>query len=435
MHPHLPAGLVLALTLAGPLCARAEPDYALHAQATVTWQGHPAFRSPYAGALSLDSGARGDETADVTLYAGLRPWAGGEIWIDPEIDQGFGLSNTVGVAGFPSGEAYKVGASEPYLKLPRLFLRQTVDLGGETGKAEADLNVLGGPRTADRLVVTIGKFSVADVFDANAYAHDPRQDFMNWSLIDTGTFDYAADAWGYSLGAAAEWYRGPWTLRAGLFDLSTVPNSASPDWTFSQMQAVWEVERRYELGGRAGKAAITGFVSRGRMARFADAVALARRTGLPPEVSAVRDYRTRTGVSFNLEQALSDHLGLFVRAGEADGSLETYEFADIDQTVAAGLSQDGTPWKRPDDKAGAAVVVNQISSAHQAYQAAGGTGILIGDGKLPHAGPEAIVEAYYNLQVVPGVRLGADYQFVSNPAYNRDRGAVSVLGLRLHLQQ
>ncbi len=164
-------------------------------------------------------------------------------------------------------------------------------------------------------------------------------------------------------------------------------------------------------------------------------MALARRTGLPPEVSAVRDYRTRTGVSFNLEQALSDHLGLFVRAGEADGSLETYEFADIDQTVAAGLSQDGTPWKRPDDKAGAAVVVNQISSAHQAYQAAGGTGILIGDGKLPHAGPEAIVEAYYNLQVVPGVRLGADYQFVSNPAYNRDRGAVSVLGLRLHLQQ
>ena len=115
--------------------------------------------------------------------------------------------------------------------MQRTFIRQTIDLGGESQKVDADLNQFAGSQTADRLVITIGKFSVSDVFDTNKYAHDPRKDFMNWALIDAGTFDYAADAWGYTYGAAAEWYRGNWTLRGGLFDLSIVPNSTELDPT------------------------------------------------------------------------------------------------------------------------------------------------------------------------------------------------------------
>ncbi len=128
--------LAWAPTRAGCALARtASQAYAFHAQATVTEQAHPAFASPYEGPLSLDPGARGDETADVTLYAGVRPWSGAEAWINPEVDQGFGLSDTIGIAGFPSGEAYKVGARDPYVKLPRLFLRQTIDLGGEGARS------------------------------------------------------------------------------------------------------------------------------------------------------------------------------------------------------------------------------------------------------------------------------------------------------------
>jgi high affinity Mn2+ porin len=434
----LAAGVLLASM---PALARADDQdtagpeaYAAHAQATVTEQAHPAFKSPYEGPLSLDPGARGDETADITLYLGVRPWAGAEVWIDPEIDQGFGLSDTVGVAGFPSGEAYKVGARDPYVKLPRLFLRQTIDLDGDKSAVDADLNVLKGAQTADRLVITIGKFGVVDVFDNNAYAHDPRQDFMNWSLIDTGTFDYAADAWGYTYSVAAEWYEGPWTLRAGLFDLSKTPNSPSLDSSFGQYQEVLEAERRYSLGARAGKIALTGFLTHGKMGDYDRAVALAAATGAPANVALVRRYETRDGLSLNLEQALTDQLGLFVRAGEADGSKEAFEFADIDQTVAAGLSEAGDAWKRPDDKAGAAFVVNAISRDHQIYQNAGGTGILIGDGQLPHPGPEQIVETYYSLSLIKGLHASLDYQFVANPAYNRDRGPVSVFGLRLHAQ-
>ena len=128
--------------------------------------------------------------------------------INPEIDQGFGLSNTLGVDGFTSGEAYKVGFTHPYIRVPRFFVQQTIRLGGSTEAVDAGLNQFRSTRTTNRLVATVGKFSVSDVFDTIGYAHDPRSDFMNWSLVDAGMFDYAADAWGFTYGAALEWYRG-----------------------------------------------------------------------------------------------------------------------------------------------------------------------------------------------------------------------------------
>ncbi len=188
------------------------------------------------------------------MYAGVRLWQGAEAWINPEIDQGFGLSGSVGVAGFPSGEAYKVGADFPYTRLHRAFVRQTIDLGGDIQKVDAGLNQFSGSQTSDRLVLTVGKIGVVDIFDTNKYAHDPRGDFMNWSIVDTGTFDYAADAWGYTVGAAAEWYTGPWTLRAGVFDLSIAPNTTTLDPTFGQFQSVGEIERRYSIWDQPGKA-------------------------------------------------------------------------------------------------------------------------------------------------------------------------------------
>src|SRR5438270_3679527 len=180
-------------------------NWAIHGQSTITWELQPAFRSPYQGPQSLSPDANGRETIDVTLYAGIRPWPGAEIWINPEVDQGFGLSNLVGVAGYPSGEANKAGKAEPYLLVQRGFLRQTINLGGATAKLEPGLNQLGGTQTANRVVVTIGKYSIVDIFDTNAYAHDPRNDFFNWSIIDQGAFDYAASAWGYTYGGAVDW--------------------------------------------------------------------------------------------------------------------------------------------------------------------------------------------------------------------------------------
>jgi high affinity Mn2+ porin len=406
--------------------------FAFHGQATFLGQYDPPFRAPYSGTNSLTPNTA-RETADATLYAGVRLWQGAEAWINPEIDQGFGLSGSVGVAGFPSGEAYKVGADFPYTRLQRAFVRQTIDLGGDVQKVDAGLNQFSGSQTSDRLVFTVGKFAVVDIFDTNKYAHDPRSDFMNWTIADTGTFDYAADAWAYTVGAAAEWYQGPWTLRAGLFDLSIAPNQTALDPTFSQFQWVGEIERRYSIGDQPGKLAVTGFLTRGRMGSFEDAIQFAALTGGPANIAAVRQYQSRGGVSMNLEQQLIPNVGFFARAGLADGDKEPYEFTDVDRTIAAGLSVSGKQWGRDDDTFGIAGVVNGISNVHQAFLNAGGLGILVGDGMLPHPGNEEILETYYSFPVF-AAKVTLDYQLIINPAYNRDRGPVSVLGLRVHTQ-
>lgn len=405
-------------------------DWAVHAQSTYVMQTDPDFPSPYMGLQSLVPG-QAHETWDVTLYLGRRLWQGAEFWINPEIDQGFGLSNTHGVAGFPSGEAYKVGASWPYARIPRYFIRDTISLGGKAEKVDADANQFEGMQTANRVVVTIGKFGITDVFDTNQYAHDPRSDFLNWALVDTGTFDYAADPWGYTYGTAVEWYQGDWTLRAGIFDLSDAPNSEELDPNFSQFQTVAEIEHRHKLYGQPGKIAVTGFLSRGRMGTYTAAVALAETTGEPADTALVREYRSRMGIGFNAEQQLSTELGLFARGGISDGNVEPFDFTDIDRTLAAGLVLQGKDWGRPDDVFGFAGVVNFITSEHAAYFNAGGMGIVVGDGQLPNPGPEMIIETYY---AFPVARMTAtlDYQFVNNPGYNEDRGPVSILGARLH---
>ena len=400
-------------------------------QFTNVTQGHPQFRSPYSGANSLQSNGRAEETSDLTIYVGRRLWHGAELWVNPEIDQGFGLDNTLGMAGFPSGEAYKIGANAPYWRLPRIFVRQVIPLGGAKQAIDPEANQLGGSTTADNLVVTVGKFSVVDIFDTNHYAHDPRADFMNWSVIDAGAFDYAADPWGYTYGAAVEWTHGWWTLRSGLFQISSIPNGKITAVDFSQYSLIAELETRHEWGGHPGKIKILGFVNRARMAKYQDALDLARQTGGTPDVALVRRDGSRPGISINLEQELSPVLGAFARVSVNDGSKEAYEFTEINRSLSAGLSLKGDHWGRGNDTLGAAAVVNALSGSAREYFAAGGLGILIGDGRL-HYGPEKILEVYYSLGLGAHLALALDYQYVSHPAYNQDRGPVSFYGVRLH---
>ena len=443
MRARLPLALLLGAVIASggalateppasdPAPPPAQQDAAIHGQATFVLQGTPGFPSPYTGPNSLTPHQR-KETADLTLYAGLRPWAGAELWINPEIDQGFGLSNTLGVAGFPSAEAYKVGSRSPYLRLQRLFLRQTIGLGGGSEPVEAAANQLGGARDRNRLVLTLGKIGVGDIFDQNQYAHDPRGDFLNWALVDAGSFDYAADAWGYTTGIALEYYQGPWTVRFGAFNLSKVPNGETLETGFGQYQLDAELEHRQSIGGHEGAVRLTLFRNRGRFSRYDDAVALAAATGQPVDPTLTRTRRTRMGASLDIEQAVSDSVGLFARAGIADGAIEPYDFTDIDRTVQLGAAIQGKAWHRAGDRIGVAGVVNGISRAHQRYLDAGGLGVLVGDGRLPHPGPEYISELYYDFVPHRGTALTLDYQFVANPGYNRDRGPAHVFALRLH---
>jgi high affinity Mn2+ porin len=407
--------------------------YAIHGQFTYVEQNASNFNAPYSGANSLTP-ARGRETTDATLALGAALWAGAEIWFDPEVDEGFGLDDTLGVAGFPSAEAYKVGDNQPYFRLPRFFVRDTLSGAGPREPVEAGANVLGGDRSLDRWVFTVGKFSVTDIFDNNQYAHDPRGDFLNWAAVDGGAFDYAADAWGFTVGASAERYQGAWTARAAIFDLSDIPNSTRIDPGFHEFQMVAEFEHRHAIEGHAGKLMLTAFESRGRMGLLDQAIQVGEVTATIPNVAAVRQYRSRFGGVFNLEQEITPDLGLFARYSKAAGNVEAYEFTDVDRSLEAGLSLKGTAWRRSQDTVGLALIDNGISAERERYLNDGGLGILVGDGKLPHPGAEEIAETYYSAAVIFHAAISLDFQRIINPAYNRDRGPVSVFAVRVHAQ-
>ncbi len=434
--------LGLALALMTPVASRADEapapadpapqTWAIHGQGTFTVQATPGFPSPYTGNNSLAPN-QARETADVTLYAGVRPWSGAEIWINPEFDQGFGLSNTLGVAGFPSAEAYKVGKANPYFKLPRLFVRQTINLGGDSAPVAAAANQLAGKQTSDRLVLTIGKFSVPDIFDTNSYAHDPRGDVLNWALVDAGSFDYAANAWGFTFGGAAELYKQNWTLRAGFFDLSKVPNQPSLETGFQQYQIVSEIEHRHTIGGHPGAIRVGGYFTRGNLALLRDMIASYNLTGVAPVNVLFRHEIDHGGGYLNVEQEVAANVGVYFRASADDGVTEADDFTDIDRSVALGTTLSGAAWHRANDKAGLAEVVNGISHTREIFFNDGGLGTLVGDGQLRHPGDECITEAWYQFGVLKGVAVTLDYQFIVDPAYNRDRGPVHVFGLRLHV--
>jgi len=433
--------ILAIVVLFGP--AAAIPAYAqavsteeavgIHAQTTFVVQGNTAFRASYDGPNSLHRRGEARETFDLTLYAGASPWRGGELWANPEIDQGFGIGNTTGAAGFPSGEAYKVGKASPYVRLQRLFFRQTIGLGGADEKVDADLNQLRMRRDTDRLVLTIGKFSIGDIFDANAYAHDPRGDFLNWTLIEGGAFDYAADAWGYTIGAAAELYRGRWAIRTGLFNLSDVPNSERLERNFSQYQLVGEIEERHSIGGHPGKLRLTGWASHGKMARLDDALAAAP-PGSGPDPASVRRPATRAGVLLGMEQEIAPNLGAFARVSLADDRFESFEFTDVDRSLSGGVVLGGERWGRDGDRLGLGIADNSIGTSRKRFLAAGGLGILVGDGALPHPGSEQAAELWYDLRLLKKLHVTADAQLIDHPGYNRDRGPAPVLALRLHAQ-
>lgn len=407
--------------------------WSLHGQFTNVTQFHPAFTAPYSGTYSMSPSKASNETSDLTLFLGIRLWPGSEIYINPEIDQGFGLSNTVGVAGFPSGAAYKVGQNKPYGRVHRAFLRQVIGLSGEEKKVKTGTNQLEGSVLTNNVTVTVGKFSVTDVFDTNTYAHDPRADFLNWSIVDGGAFDYAANAWGFTYGGSMEWTQSWWTVRAGFFDLSKVPNTTKLDNNFSQYEWVGELEARQAIFNHPGKVNLLGFVNSGYMGNYADAVHLAQLTGGTPDTSLVRHFASRPGFAINTEQEVTSDLGIFARASMNDGSKETFDFTDINRSVSAGLVLKGDRWGRHSDTVGLAFAINGISSDARGYFATGGIGVVIGDGKLNY-GSEKLTEIYYSWQVEKNLTIGLDYQYIINPAFNRDRGPIPFLGLRVHME-
>jgi high affinity Mn2+ porin len=409
-------------------------DWSIHGQTTFLTQGYPGFRSPYEGTNSLPGKGQTRETWTATAFIGRRLWEGGEIYLNPELDQGFGINTTLGLAGFPNGEAQKGGAPYPKLRPMRYFFRQTFGLGGEQEKVEDAANQLGGKRDIDRVTLTVGRFAVGDYFDANAYAHDPRADFSNWALWASAAYDFPADLPGFTRGAVVELNRKNWALRAGIFQ---VPKQQNSDvLVFDTGGAVVEFEGRYSIKDQPGKLRLGVFANRGNMSNYRDVLAI---VAADPTLDindvneANRRQRNKQGFYVNLEQAVSKDVGVFARFSWNDGKNEILSFTDIDRSLSGGVSIMGASWGRPNDKVGIGGAVNGLSAENRDFLAAGGLGLLIGDGALNYR-PETIFETFYALHVNKWTTLTFDYQFIANPAYNADRGPVSLFAARAHAE-
>jgi high affinity Mn2+ porin len=266
-----------------------------------------------------------------------------------------------------------------------------------------------------------------DILDNNTYAHDPRTQFMNWALVGNEAWDYPADSVGYETGFAAELNQPHWALRYGFFQVPRVSNGMAQDAHYLEaLGMVTEVERRWAIKTHPGAIRFLAYLNQTHMGSYEEAL-----SAPGTDIALTRAYRQKYGFAVNWEQEITTNIGVFSRLGWSDGRTESWAYADVDRTGSLGVSVKGAIWNRPNDTVGLAGVINGISRVHQEFLAAGGTGILAGDGALNY-GLEKTLETYYDVGIWKSVHAALDYQFVIDPAYNRDRGPVSVFGARLH---
>jgi len=408
-------------------------NWMLHCQNTDIVQGNPPFHSPYESeeSNSLPASANVRETVSFDLYFGAHLWPGGELYFNPEAYQGYGLGDTHGIASFSNGEAFKAGTTFGNVIIPHLFYRQTFGFGGEQEQIASDSLDLAKKEDVSRLTLTVGKMSVGDLFDDNAYSHDSRNQFMNWTLIDSGGFDFAQDADGYTNGIVLDYNQKNWALLWGHFMVTKYVNTHAIDYNLLQAwQEILELDERYSIADHPGTVRLIGWLMSAHIGSYWDTV---NDPNANMDIEQTAKYRYQYGFALSADQEITKDLGVFTRVSWGQPNDDCYMFVDMSESAALGSQLTGTAWSRPKDTIGMADTVGALSQGQRTYYNDGGLGETIGDGQLNYA-PENITEAYYSAQLVDHVHLTGDFQLAYNPGFNADRGPVPIFSLRLHTE-
>lgn len=427
-----------------------------YAQATYISSWKPAFPAAYTNLNgtphSLLPNAERSFTGTVTAYFGLKAWTGGEIYLAPEMISELPLSGLKGLGGgIQNFELQKNGSVSATWYKSRFYLQQTFNFGGSEQHVESDQLQLAGNRQSRRLVFTGGNLSVLDIFDKNSYAANLRQQFFNMAFLANAAYDFAADARGYSVGLAAEYYYDDWTFRIGRFATPQNPNDLPLDFRiFKYYGDQVELEHRHSLFEQPGAIRVLGYRNRENMGRWNDAIAALQshaeqnaanctafnydsENSQAPDLCWVRQARVKMGIGLNLEQQLFQDVGIFLRGMLSDGNTEVYSYTSSDRSLSFGTQISGNRWGRPKDALGLGYASNWLSNSHVAYLNLGGVDAFIGDGKINYQ-PEQVVDLYYKLNLLSFAWMTLDYQHIANPGYNADRGPVDVYGVRAHFE-
>lgn len=434
-----------------------DESWNLYGQSTCITSYKPPIHAPYTNVNgspnSLWPQAERGFTSTFTLFAGVRLWRGAEAYVVPELIAERAFSTLHGLGGSTENfELQKTGAESPTLYRSRLYLRQTIGLGGKHIEKTSDPMQLAAVVDSRRLVFTVGNFSALDVFDRNGVVGDLRQTFFNEAFMTHASWDFPADARGYTYGATAELYVGDWAIRIGRLAPPANPNSYPLDvrlWKYFGDQL--EIEHDHTLVGRPGAVRFLAYRNYEVMGRFDDAVAAVRAdprqnagacTGWnysagnfrAPDLCWVRRPQVKVGVGVNVEQSVAEGIGVFARAMYSDGRTEVDAFDSADRDLSIGVVAKGKLWHRPLDVTGIAFAATWISNAHARYMSLGGIDAFTGDGRLDRSAAEELFEIFYSYNFFNAVWLAADYQFLANPAFNRDRGPEHVFSGRFHAE-
>ena len=404
----------------------------LNFQQTVVTQHHQKFSAKYTGVNSLHPNEETQTSLTTTFYSGIKLAKNSNLYFNPEIAGGAGLSRATGIAGFANGETFRVGNPKPQVYVARLYIEQFFALSKTKKWQSKGINQLAGYIPQNYIKVVVGRFAISDFFDNNSYSHDPRTQFLNWSLMGNGAYDYAANTRGYTWGTMFEFRKKTFAIRAAG---ALVPKEANASNMNTSIKEALAKQMEIEQGWGNDKKGILRlliFHNKANMGNYDLAVSNAANLVVTPNIISSRQVgRIKFGFGINLEQKVTKNTGLFARTSWNDGKNETWMFTEIDNSISVGVLGNGSNWKRPNDTWGIAAVSNGISTQHQKYLAAGGSGFMVGDGALNY-GREFIFEAFYNaLLHEDHFFITPDYQLVFNPAYNKDRGPVSIYAIRV----
>ncbi len=409
----------------------------LSGQANFISQWHPAFHSPYQGPNSMTPEAQDATSRVLTLFTGVRLTNTAELICDIQEAGGHGISEALGLGGITNLDVVRNTTLSKAPYVARLMLHQIIPLSsGREASSRTPLSLFSS-LPERRLEFRFGKFSMVDFFDLNTFGSDTNFQFMNWTIDNNGTYDYAADTRGFTFGAMLEYHDRWWAVRFGEGLMPKVANGIHLEADMARARAEnieFEFHRK-TIRRQTGVLRLLTFVNHANMGDYRQAIDNFLEGVTPkPDITAHPLQTTiKYGFGVNFEQPLNDWMGLFGRWGWNEGQHESYAYTEVDQTNQIGVGFNGKAWHRKWDRAGVVFVSNGISRDHQEYLALGGDGFLLGDGRLNY-GRENIVETYYTLHAWRGIYPAFGLQHINNPGYNRDRGPVLVPTLRLHLE-
>jgi high affinity Mn2+ porin len=433
-----------------------ESRFNAYGQITYISSYKPAFPAAYTNfngsPNSLLPKSEHSFTASATAYFGLKLWQNGEVYLAPEMVSLMPLSELKGLGGsIQNFELQKNGETHATWYVPRFYLKQTFNFGGEEQTVESGPMQLAGSFKSRRLVITGGEFSILDFFDKNSYAADLRQQSLNMAFMTHASYDFAADARGYTTGVVAELYYDDWAFRFARIVTPKEANGLALDYNFFKYYGDQiELEHRHQLQGLPGAVRVLGYRNNENMGNWNDAIAALQRNpannaancqrysydslnASAPDLCWARKEQTKLGIGINMEQAVSDDLGLFFRGMISDGETEVYSYTSSDRSLSFGGLLTGQRWGRQQDALGIGYASSWLSAAHVDYLSRGGIDGFIGDGKIKYE-PEQVANIYYKARLIPSMWVSLDYQHIWHPAYNADRGPVNIFGARAHVE-